>query len=136
MLRRGVDLKTKVPDGLVKIRDISKDKLYSTISINDWRLPEYHKNNGVTKLDMRAEDQMIVSYLRVTEGLMSLIEKITRSYLQNYNEKETISGSFMYMPFEGEDKSLIDKISNVLGSGLYPLGLSLLIPIFLYSIVS
>lgn len=42
----------------------------------------------------------------------------------------------MYMPFEGEDRSLVNKISNVLGSGLYPLGLSLLLPIFLYGIVS
>lgn len=67
---------------------------------------------------------------------MSLIEKITRSYLQIFNEKEIISGSYMYMPFEGQDKSLIDKISNVIGSGLYPLGLSMLIPIILYGIVS
>jgi hypothetical protein len=67
---------------------------------------------------------------------MSLIEKITRSYLQIFDEKEIISGSFMYMPFEGVDKSLVDKLSNVLGSGLYPLGLSLLIPIILYGIVS
>jgi len=52
-------------------------------------------------LDLKAEDQMIVSYLRVTEGLMSLIEKITRSYLQIFNEKEIIAGSYMYMPFEG-----------------------------------
>jgi hypothetical protein len=42
----------------------------------------------------------------------------------------------MYMPFDGEDTALLDKIVNVIGSGLYPLGLSLLIPIFLYMIVS
>lgn len=42
----------------------------------------------------------------------------------------------MYMPFDGEDKSMVEKLSNVLGAGLYPLGLSLLIPIFLYNIVS
>jgi len=42
----------------------------------------------------------------------------------------------MYMPFNGEDKSLINKVSNVLGSGLYPLGLSLLFPLFLFNIVS
>ena len=42
----------------------------------------------------------------------------------------------MYMPFSGEDTSLIDKAVNVIGSGLYPLGLSLLMPIFLYMVVS
>jgi hypothetical protein len=42
----------------------------------------------------------------------------------------------MYMPFQGEDKTLVNKAINVIGSGLYPLGLSLLFPLFLYSIVS
>ena len=42
----------------------------------------------------------------------------------------------MYMPFSGEDKSLLDKAVNIIGSGLYPLGLSLLIRIFLYNVVS
>lgn len=42
----------------------------------------------------------------------------------------------MYMPFNGEDTALIDKTVNVVGSGLYPLGLSLLLPLFLYAIVS
>lgn len=40
------------------------------------------------------------------------------------------------MPFSGEDRSLLNRIVNVIGSGLYPLGLSLLLPVFLYSIVS
>lgn len=42
----------------------------------------------------------------------------------------------MYMPFSGEDSALMDKIGDVLGSGLYPLGLSLLMPILLYMVVS
>lgn len=42
----------------------------------------------------------------------------------------------MYMPFEGEDTALLDKVVNVIGSGLYPLGLSLLMPILLYMVVS
>lgn len=42
----------------------------------------------------------------------------------------------MYMPFDGEDKSLKNKIINILGAGLYPLGLSLLLPLFLYAIVT
>lgn len=42
----------------------------------------------------------------------------------------------MYMPFSGEDKSFINKMVNILGSGLYPLGLSLLLPLFLYMVVS
>lgn len=50
--------------------------------------------------------------------------------------KEVIAGSFQYMPFSGEDKSLLNRMVNVLGSGLYPLGLSLLLPVLLYLLVS
>jgi hypothetical protein len=50
--------------------------------------------------------------------------------------KEVIASSFMYMPFSGEDKSLMSKVVNVVGSGLYPLGLSLLLPLLLYLLVS
>ncbi len=42
----------------------------------------------------------------------------------------------MYMPFSGEDKSFVNKMINVIGSGLYPLGLSLLLPLLLYMAVS
>lgn len=69
---------------------------------------------------------------------MSLVDKVTRPYLQKITEKDKqiLVGSFMYMPFSGSDNSLIDKAVNVIGSGLYPLGLSLLMPILLYMVVS
>lgn len=40
------------------------------------------------------------------------------------------------MPFDGADSSLTDKLINILGSSLYPLGLALLLPLFLYAVVS
>ena len=111
----------------------------TTLSINDFRLPEYHKNNGATKILIRTSETAVIgTYLRVTEGLMSLVDKITRPYLQKTtsDDKQILAGSYMYMPFSGSDTSLIDKAVNVIGSGLYPLGLSLLMPILLYMVVS
>lgn len=71
---------------------------------------------------------------------MSLIDKVTRPFLQILSsksaEEQVIVGSYMYMPFEGGDTALLDKVVNIVGSGLYPLGLSLLMPIFLYMVVS
>jgi hypothetical protein len=121
----------------MKFKHAKKTNLDVCLAVNDFRLAEYHKNNGITKIVVRKSATTVIStYLRVTEGMMNMIEKITRSYLQALNSKEIISGSIMYMPFSGEDKSLINKTINVLGSGLYPLGLSLLLPLFLYMIVS
>jgi hypothetical protein len=100
---RGVDMNTSLPDGKIIIKSLNNKSLEAALSINDWRLPEYHKNNGVTKMDIKIEgNNAILTYLRVTEGLMSLVEKITRSYLQmlgGENEREVIAGHFMYMPF-------------------------------------
>ena len=78
----------------------------ATLAVNDFRLPEYHKNNGVTKVLIKTTEKGVIgTYLRVTEGLMSLIDKVTRPYLQmlteDKEEKQIIAGSFMYMPFSG-----------------------------------
>ena len=84
----------------------------------------------------KSETTTISTYLRVTEGLISLVERVTRPFLMLSNPKEVISGSIMYMPFSGEDKTFVSKMVNVIGSGLYPLGLSLLLPLLLYMLVS
>lgn len=71
---------------------------------------------------------------------MSLIDKVTRPFLQLLSsqsaKEQIIVGSYIYMPFKGGDTALLDKVVNVVGSGLYPLGLSLLMPILLYMVVS
>ena len=86
-------------------------------------------------MKISTNSSIFTGYIMTTEGMMSLIEKVTRPYLLK-QKKEVIFGTYMYMPFNGEDTSLIDKTINVMGSGLYPLGLSLLLPLFLYMIVS
>jgi hypothetical protein len=56
----------------------------------------------MTKIIIKSkENQQLMSYLRVTEGMMSAMEKIHRAFLQLNNPKEIIMGSVMYMPFDG-----------------------------------
>lgn len=52
-----------------------------TVSVNDYRLSEYHRNNGVTKLSLEMGSS-IVGYILTTEGLLSVLEKVTRPFLQ------------------------------------------------------
>lgn len=71
---RGNDLKTNLADGFVKFKHLNNSSLNATYGINDLRLPQYHKNNGLTKIIIRtSENQHISSYLRVTEGMMALM---------------------------------------------------------------
>ena len=53
-LKRGSDMQTDIPDGSINFNKINSSTFDITLSINDWRLPEYHKNNGVTKLDLHS----------------------------------------------------------------------------------
>lgn len=39
------------------------------------------------------------------------------------------------MPLIGEDRNLVQKAINLMGALLFPLSLSLLLPVFLYAIV-
>lgn len=61
---------------------------------------------------------------------------VTRAYLKTYTDDQLLLSSYMYMPFNGEDKSLLMRIINIIGSGLYPIALSVLMPVILYSLVS
>jgi hypothetical protein len=51
---RGDDLVTSLPDGLIAFKEAGKDVLSVELSINDFRLAEYHKNNGVTKIMIKS----------------------------------------------------------------------------------
>ena len=64
---RGDDLTTSIPDGYVNFKNISEQEIDLVYGINDLRLPEYHKNNGITKIILKdGQNQQIISYLRVT----------------------------------------------------------------------
>ena len=65
--QRGDDLKTEIPDGIVEFNQVQLNNLSARLGINDFRLPEYHKNNGVTKIMVKTSSTTTIStYLRVT----------------------------------------------------------------------
>lgn len=66
---------------------------------------------------------------------MSLIDLVSKTYLSAYDNNQTISSSFMYMPFK-EENSFVLRCINVIGNSLNPMAISLLIPMMLYFLVS
>ena len=71
----------------------------------------------------------------VGEGMISLIDLISRSYLKLINPKVWLLSGIQNMPLVGEDWGLVLRVISVTGATLYPLALSLLLPIFMYTIV-
>ena len=70
-----------IPDGTMKFHKLTKKEMDVTVSVNDYRLSEYHRNNGVTKLSLEIGNS-VVGYVMTTEGLLAVLEKITRPFLQ------------------------------------------------------
>lgn len=60
---------------------------------------------------------------------------MSRAYLNYLNPDVWLISGIQYMPLIGEDRSFLMKVVNVVGAMLYPLSLSLLLPVFLYAIV-
>ncbi len=64
-----------------------------------------------------------------------MIDLVSRAYMHTINDKVWIVSGVQYMPMVNEDRSFIIKIISVTGASLYPLALSLMLPIFMYVIV-
>lgn len=73
--------------------------------------------------------------LTVADGELSLLDLISRSYLHQLNSSIWLVSGVQYMPMKDQDKGWLLKIINITGASLYPLALSLLLPVFMYALV-
>ena len=73
--------------------------------------------------------------MRVDEGALSVVDLVSRSYLHELNHNVWLVSSMQYMPINGEDKSFIERIVSIMAAVLYPLSLSLLLPVFMHNLV-
>lgn len=63
--QHGEDLTIPFPDGTYKFHYLNKSQMDVTVSVNDYRLGEYHRNNGVTKLSVNVGSSFL-SYVMTT----------------------------------------------------------------------
>jgi ABC-type multidrug transport system ATPase subunit len=125
-----------LPDGAITFYNASDTNLTFKIQINDLRIPEYHRNNGVTKFSVPDPSlNRSVPTLRVPDGQLALLDLISRAYLNNINESIFLVSGSQFMPVSTSESALIMKIINLTGASLYPIALSLLLPVFMYAIV-
>jgi hypothetical protein len=76
-----------IPDGAIIFHNASERFLNYTVQVNDIRIHEYHRNNGITKITYKnaLNPNMKHSMLMVAEGQLSLIDLVSRSYLHYLN---------------------------------------------------
>lgn len=134
-IRRGFGINV-LPDGAVKIYRANKKELSYTLMVNDNQFPFYHKANGVTMLKIyNAEAEKYNSLLNVMSGALWVADLINRAYMKMFNPNLYVISGIQPMPFELDTSSNVQRIINLAGSTFYPLAISLLMPLFMYTIV-
>lgn len=63
------------------------------------------------------------------------MDLINKAYLHTIDRTRWIMSGVQYMPVQDQDKGWLMKLINIAGASLFPLSLSLLLPVFMYSIV-
>lgn len=126
-----------VPDGAVTIHEINDNTFSYTLQVNDMRLPQYHRNNGITKLQYFNKNTNAYSnVLNVINGLLWASDLFNKAYFKNFFEDVYIMNGVQLMPMDVDNNGEnIQRIINLAGITIYPVAISLLMPLFMYTIV-
>lgn len=119
-----------LPDGAVTFYEARAGKLKYKVQINDNKFRSYHRNNGVTKLGIGGRDMLVV-----TDGLLSLIDMVHKALFSALFEDTHLVTMVQYMPVDIQGEAELMRLLNILGASLYPIALSLLLPVFMYAVV-
>jgi hypothetical protein len=125
-----------VPDGTILINKASTEVFSYKLQINDQRFSFYHRSNGVTRSEIWNEGQQKYSpYINVINGMLSIADLFNRAYFKAHFNDTFIASGIQIMPFSSNDGENVQRIINIAGSTFYPLAISLLMPLFMYTIV-
>lgn len=128
---------THIPDGGVTFHKLDNSSLSANVKVNDLREFMFHNSNGITKIRMKIDPNYTAhynSFYTISEGFLSILDMITHSYIKTITMQPVVSG-YIYMPMNGEGSVFVDMLINTVASIIFPLSLSLLLPVFLYLIV-
>lgn len=107
------------------------------LKINDERSLELHQINGLTKIGIRDPElnkTKYQSYYTIAEGMLNTIDMMTHAFVDMVTGNKIVSG-YVYMPVVGNSSGFIEMLINIVATIIFPLSLSLLLPVFLYNIV-
>ena len=130
-------IKNILPDGAITINEMNNENFSYKIQINDNRLPYYHRSNGVTQFYLYNENtKNYTFYPNVLNGMLWGTDLFNKAYIKKLFPKVKLISGVQLMPIKLDDnEENIQRIINLAGSTFYPMAISLLMPLFMYSIV-
>jgi hypothetical protein len=81
------------------------------------------------------EKDMDKPTLQVAVGMMALLDLVTNSFMRIITSDYLVITGQQPMPVVIIANEQVTKLLNLIGANLYPLSLSLLLPIYMYAIV-
>lgn len=66
--------------------------------------------------------------------MLNTIDMVSTAYVKELTNQQIVSG-YIYMPITGDTSAFIEMLINIVATIIFPLSLSLLLPVFLYNIV-
>lgn len=134
-VKQGIGLEV-LPDGAALIRRANKNEFSYNLQVNDNKFPFYHKNNGVTLFRVyNGESEHYTRLVNVMNGALWVADLFNRAYMKMFHPELYVISGIQPMPFEVDNTENIQRIINLAGSTFYPLAISLLMPLFMYTIV-
>jgi hypothetical protein len=128
---------TILPDGAIEIEEIN-DKIFSyKLQVNDNKLPPYHRSNGVSMMQIYNPDLNGYSpVLNIPNGMLWASDLFNRAYFRNFFNDVVVVSGVQLMPVSMDTGTEnIQRIINIAGGTFYPMAVSLLMPLFMYTIV-
>lgn len=125
-----------VPDGAIFINKINEEEFSYKLQINDNRMPPYHRANAISKfLVYNPNIKGYIPMMNVVNGQLWASDLINRAYFRRFFNDVFIVSGVQIMPYQQDDSDNIQRIINLAGATFYPMAISLLMPLFMYTIV-
>lgn len=123
------------PDGTLVIDEANLKNLKYRLQINE-NTTTFTKTNGVTSWFFPRGIGGLKNYLKLNiHGYLWLMNLMNKAYIKKHIPQLNVFSSYQFFPIKMYSNGIIQQIINIAGSSFYPLAISLLMPLFMYSII-
>ena len=128
---------SSTPDGALTIKKLNETYFKYQIQIRDYMVSNYHRGNGITLFYIFNENtkgyELFPSAVTGSMWEMGIFNKAYTNYLF---PNVTIISGIQILPIGPQDNEVnVQRIAGIVTFGIYPISISLLIPLFIHNIV-
>lgn len=127
-----------VPEGTMTINILNSTIFNYSIQVRDYLVSDYHRGSGVTLFYIYNENSKRYEILpSAITGTAWEIGIMNKAFMHELYPNITVNSGIQILPIGPADNELnVKKVVSIVTSGLYPIAISLLIPLFTYNIVN